>query len=113
MRERAIRLRQLDWCIDLAAGGEPRHWRRGTSWLDSVEPELANVRAALDFARAEDDNEREARLASSMRHSWRVRGHAIEGRRMLEEALEWSASLEPLLRRPCRLRGGDHARDGG
>ena len=93
-----IRGRHLDWCIDLADGGEPRYWRRGTSWLDRVEPELANVRAALDFARAEGDAEREARLASAMRHFWRVRGHAIEGRRRLEEALALSSSLGPLLR---------------
>ena len=65
---------------------------------DRVEPELANVRAALDFARTECDVEREVRLAAAMRHYWRVRGHAIEGRRRLEEALERSTSLEPLLR---------------
>jgi predicted ATPase/DNA-binding SARP family transcriptional activator len=93
-----IRRRHLDWCIELADGGEPRYWRRGVPWLDRVEPELANVRAALDFARAEDDAEREVLLASSMRHFWRVRGHAIEGRRRLDEALERSDSLEPLRR---------------
>jgi tetratricopeptide (TPR) repeat protein len=93
-----IRSRQLDWSIELAEGGEPRYWRRGTPWLDRVEPELANVRAALDFARAEDDAEREVRLASAMRHYWRVRGHAIEGRRRLDEALERSGSLGPLRR---------------
>jgi len=93
----AVRLRQLDWCIDVAEGGEPRYWLRGTPWLDRVEPELANVRAALDFARAEGEVEREARLACSMRHYWRVRGHAIEGRRRLDEVLEGSESLPPLL----------------
>jgi predicted ATPase/DNA-binding SARP family transcriptional activator len=93
-----VRLRQLDWCIDLAEDGEPRYWRRGTPWLDRVEPELANVRAALDFARAEADLEREARLASAMRHFWRVRGHSIEGRRRLDDVYEVSGSLPPLLR---------------
>ncbi len=96
--ERAIQRRQLEWCIVLADGGEPRYWRRGTPWLDRVEPELANVRAALDFAHAEDDVEGEARLAGAMRHFWRVRGHAIEGRHRLEVALEGAGSVEPLLR---------------
>jgi predicted ATPase/DNA-binding SARP family transcriptional activator len=91
------RRRQLAWCIALADDGEPRYWTRGTPWLDRVEPELANVRAALDFARESDDVVGEARLASSMRHYWRVRGHGIEGKRRLEEALERASDLEPRL----------------
>jgi len=91
------RLRQLEWCIALADDGEPRYWTRGTPWLDRVEPELANVRAALDFARETDDIEGEARLASSMRHFWRVRGHGIEGKRRLEEALVRAPGVEPRL----------------
>ena len=109
-----IRRRHLDWCIELADGGEPRYWRRGTPWLDRVEPELANVRAALDFARAEGDAEREARLASAMRHFWRVRGHAIEGRRRLEEALERvelarAAPEGPLIAEAAIMRGTSRA----
>jgi predicted ATPase/DNA-binding SARP family transcriptional activator len=91
------RRRQLAWCIALADDGEPRYWTRGTPWLDRVEPELANVRAALDFARGTSDVVGEARLASSMRHYWRVRGHGIEGTRRLEEALEHASGSEPRL----------------
>ena len=91
------RRRQLAWCIALADDGEPRYWTRGTPWLDRVEPELANVRAALDFARGTSDVVGEARLASSMRHYWRVRGHGIEGTRRLEEALEHASGIEPRL----------------
>ena len=96
--EHVIRRRQLEWCIELAEGDDPRYWQRGTPWLDRVEPELANIRAALDFALSEGDVEGHARLASAMRHFWRVRGHAVEGRDRLEEALAASASLEPLRR---------------
>ena len=92
------RRRQLAWCIELAEGDETRYWLRGTPWLDRVEPELANIRAALDFARETDDVVAEVRLASSMRHFWRVRGHGIEGRRRVEEALERSDRVEPRLR---------------
>ena len=70
---------------------------RSTAWLDRVEPELANVRAALDFARGTGDVVGEAQLASSMRHYWRVRGHGIEGKRRLEEALEHASDIEPRL----------------
>ena len=96
--EREIRRRQLRWCISVADDDEPRYWTRSTDWLDRVEPELANVRAGLDFARGEDDVTGELRLASSMRHYWRVRGHGIEARRRLEEALERADRVEPELR---------------
>ena len=92
------RRRQLAWATDLAEDGEPRYWTRGTPWLDRVEPELANVRAALDFARASGDLAGEARLASSLRHYWRVRGHGVEGTRRLEDVLERASTVEPRLR---------------
>jgi predicted ATPase/DNA-binding SARP family transcriptional activator len=93
-----VRRRQLAWCIALADDDEPRYWERGTDWLDRVEPELANVRAGLDFARAQDDVTGELHLVASMRHYWRVRGHGIEARRRLEEALERADGVEPQLR---------------
>jgi predicted ATPase/DNA-binding SARP family transcriptional activator len=95
---RETRRRQLAWCIELAEGDDPRFWLKGTEWLDRVEPELANVRAALDFARETDDVVSEVRLASEMRHFWRVRGHGIEGRRRTEEALGRADGVEPRLR---------------
>ena len=107
------RRRQLAWCIALADDGEPRYWTRGTPWLDRVEPELANVRAALDFARGTGDVVGEARLASSMRHYWRVRGHGIEGKRRLEEALEHGSDIEPATARAAAARGGGHAAGDG
>ena len=93
-----LRRRQLDWSIALASDDEePRYWTRATDWLDRVEPELANIRSALDFARAQDDVTRELRLASAMRHYWRVRGHGTEGRRRLEEAVERISEVDAAL----------------
>ncbi len=92
-----LRRRQLAWCIVLAEGGQPRWWERGTPWLDRVEPELANVDAALDFARETDDVVGELRLAASMRHAWRVRGHGVEARRRLEDAVTRIDRVEPAL----------------
>ena len=96
--EHVVRRRQLEWCIVLAEGDDPRHWLRATPWRDSVEPELANIRAALDFARVEDDIAGELRLASAMRHYWRVRGHGVEGRRRLEDVLARSEGADAVLR---------------
>jgi predicted ATPase/DNA-binding SARP family transcriptional activator len=93
-----LRRRQLGWCIELAEDGGTRSWERGTPWLDRVEPELANVDAALDFARETDDVTGELRLAASMRHMWRVRGHGVEARRRMEDAVTRIDRVEPALR---------------
>ena len=111
-----LRRRQLAWCTALAEDGQPRYWERGTPWLDRVEPELANVAAALDFARDTGDLAGELRLTASMRHFWRVRGHGAEARRRLEEAIERVDDLEPALRARIlyetavmRMSAGDYA----
>ncbi len=104
-----VRRRQLAWCIALAEDDNPRFWERGTPWLDRVEPELANVGAALDFARQQEDVEGELRLAASMRHFWRVRGHGAEARRRLEEALRALCGRRPAAPRARHLRDRDHA----
>jgi predicted ATPase/DNA-binding SARP family transcriptional activator len=92
------RRRQLAWCIELAAGGADEYWTRGTTWLDRVEPELANVRAGLDFAQESGDVEGEVRLTTLMRHYWRVRGHGIEARRRLEDLYARATAIAPELR---------------
>jgi predicted ATPase/DNA-binding SARP family transcriptional activator len=94
-----LRRRQLAWCIELAGDeGRDRWWERGTPWLDRVEPELANVSAALDFARRCDDTEGELQLAASMRHFWRVRGHGVEAQRRMEDVVTRVDRVEPRLR---------------
>jgi tetratricopeptide (TPR) repeat protein len=93
-----VRQRQLAWCIELAAGGTEKYWTRGTPWLDRVEPELANVRAGLDFAQESGDVECEVQLTTLMRHYWRVRGHGIEARRRLEDLYARATAIAPGLR---------------
>ena len=97
-RVEELRRRQLAGCIALAEDDRPRWWERGTPWLDRTEPELANIAAALDFARESDDAASELRLTASMRHFWRVRGHGVEARQQLEAALTRVDRVEPSLR---------------
>ena len=97
-RVEELRRRQLAWCIALAEDDRPRWWERGTPWPDRTEPELANIAAALDFARESDDAASELRLTASMRHFWRVRGHGVEARQQLEAALTRVDRVEPFLR---------------
>jgi predicted ATPase/DNA-binding SARP family transcriptional activator len=70
-----------------------------TSWLDRIQPEHDNVRAALAWA-IEEDPELAARLASSLRLFWEVRGHFREGGRWIDEALARSDGVT----REVRLR---------
>jgi predicted ATPase/class 3 adenylate cyclase len=50
------------------------------AWLDRIEDEHDNVRAALDHLVATGDRERAARLAFAVWRFWQMRGHIIEGR---------------------------------
>jgi predicted ATPase/DNA-binding CsgD family transcriptional regulator len=55
-------------------------------WLDRLESEQANLRAALAWT-THNDAEQALRLAAALRIFWRNRGHLGEGRDWLERAL--------------------------
>jgi predicted ATPase/class 3 adenylate cyclase len=67
------------------------------SWLDAVEREIDNVRAALEWCLSGGDPELGARLASSLSRFWFVRGYVMEERRWLERALATAAASPPWL----------------
>lgn len=75
----------LRWYADLAARAEPelRHADPGF-WLDRLEIEHDNIRAALARSLgAGDDVTLGLRLAASLRDYWRAGGHASEGQRWI------------------------------
>jgi non-specific serine/threonine protein kinase len=79
----------LDWCLALAEAAEP-HLRGAdqASWLDQLEEEVENVRAALSWALDGSRRVGDAlRLASALRWFWFTRARPAEGRRWLEEGL--------------------------
>ena len=72
----------------VAEDAEPR--LRGPdqgAWLERLESEHANLRAALRWLLDDGQPEAALRLGSSLGRFWYVRGHLSEGRRWLEEAL--------------------------
>ncbi len=65
-------------------------------WLDRLEQDVSNLRAALDWAlknnaAVQDMDEPVLRLAGALRWFWRMRGHFHEGRGWLVEALRQSS----------------------
>jgi predicted ATPase/class 3 adenylate cyclase len=83
-----LRRRQANWVRGLAeeaeeALGGPHQ----ADWLERLELELANVRAALDWALEAGEAELALRIAAALGRFWRAHGHAAEARAWLEQGL--------------------------
>jgi non-specific serine/threonine protein kinase len=83
-----IRRRHADWCARLAERAEPELLRpRQVEWLDRLEAEHDNFRAALAWSLESGEVEIGLRLAGSLPRLWRWHGHLEEGRDWLERLL--------------------------
>jgi non-specific serine/threonine protein kinase len=80
--------RHLDWFLALAERSEPELWRlEQIAWLDLLDIEHDNLRAALEWALGSGEAEVGLRLTGALGRFWFVRGYWSEGRRWLERAL--------------------------
>lgn len=89
----AVRARHLRFYLSLAETAE-KHLRgaEAIAWLDRLDGEHDNLRAALRWAAVESQDMGSAfRLAGALWWFWLVRGHWSEGRDWLERMLEQSA----------------------
>ncbi len=82
-------------------GGRPHAGLARKDWLERVDTEHNNIRAALGWYR-EHDPRAALRLAASMSAFWSLRGHHTEGRQRLGELL--SLVSEPSAPRPSAAR---------
>ena len=74
--------------LALAEETEPHLFSEAAGeWHNRLEREHDNLRAALDWLEAEDENELLLRLAGALGEFWAVKGHLGEGHRRLEAAL--------------------------
>jgi predicted ATPase len=101
-REREqIARRHIDFFLGLAEreGSDPQ--RDASLWLERLDLEHDNFRAALHFARELDEPILELRLASALRHFWHFRSHLREGLERIREALARNPGAAPELRGPA------------
>ena len=99
------RRRHFNYFVALAERAEPELRKANVlEWLDRLEAEHDNLRAALDWA-ADADAQGYARLAGALYDFWNVRGHFVEGFERLERAVE-SHVTEDTTRLKARLGAG-------
>jgi predicted ATPase/DNA-binding CsgD family transcriptional regulator len=101
---RAARLAHRDYYLALAEAAAP-HLRAAdqAEWLDRLDAELGNLRAAVAFSLAQADPEPGLRLAASLRVFWLARGHAVEGADALRALLAAPGAQRPTLSRARAL----------
>jgi predicted ATPase/DNA-binding SARP family transcriptional activator len=84
-----VRIRHAAWLTELAEEAETAMRTGGdnVSWLDRLQAEHDNIRAALGWTLEAGEIDLALRLASALRVFWEVRGHFAEGERWLDQAL--------------------------
>ena len=103
--EDEARARHARWYGDLVERaysemGQPTE----APWLERLELEHDNVRAALAYVIDAGDATTAVTLSAALRRFWDIHGHLAEGRRWLEAALALDGAVPPLLR--TRALGG-------
>ena len=91
-----IRDRHLQAYLALAREAQPHLFgSERKAWLDRLEIEQDNFRAALDWTAASRDSENAMRLAACLWRFWQMRGHIDEGRARLTAVLASAGSEQP------------------
>jgi non-specific serine/threonine protein kinase len=93
-----------DYYLALAEAAAPQLMAADqAAWLDRLDAELANLRAAIAFSLTQADPEPGLRLAASLREFWQARGHAAEGADVLRAFLDAPAGQAATLLRARAL----------
>ena len=99
--------RHADYFLALSAEAEPEILGISPQeWLDRLEIEHDNLRAALDWLEATGQTQRALTLGGSIWEFWCLRGHYVEGWRRLEGLTQLDE--QPTLARAKALTGAVH-----
>src|SRR5215213_10113162 len=93
----AARHAHAEYFLALAEEAEPMLWgAEDAAWLDRLEHEHDNMRAALSWSIEHEEAELALRLGGALRWYWYMEGYYGEGRRWLEAALgkDWGVAAE-------------------
>jgi non-specific serine/threonine protein kinase len=82
-----VRRRHAWLVVAMAEAAEPELLTAESSWLDRLEEEHDNIRAALRWSIDSGEAEAGLRIAGALWRFWQVRSHLAEGRRWIEELL--------------------------
>jgi predicted ATPase/DNA-binding CsgD family transcriptional regulator len=108
----AARAAHRDYYLALAEEAAPHLVGPGQAqWLDRLDAELGNLRAAIAFSQAQPDPEPGLRLAASLRAYWPARGHATEAADALQILLGLPAPGTAMLTRARALAAAANLAD--
>jgi predicted ATPase/class 3 adenylate cyclase len=83
----ALRRRHAEHFLALAEEAEPYAREVDAAWLDRLDREADNLRAALDWLEASEETQLVLRLVGALMDFWGTKGYLAEGRRRIEDAL--------------------------
>lgn len=104
--EETARRAHTRWCLELAERAEPELTGADQGvWLDRLEENHGNLRAALDRAERQREVRTGLRLGAALWRFWLARGHLEEGSGRLERLLELPEEGGPSRLRALALNG--------
>jgi predicted ATPase/DNA-binding CsgD family transcriptional regulator len=98
----------VQWCLDLVDRAAPALDRREkvVQWLDRLEEEIDNLRAALIWLEREGPPESQLRLCGGLVWFWYLRGFFGEGREWMERSLAKADGSESPYHARCLFGAG-------
>jgi DNA-binding CsgD family transcriptional regulator len=110
----AARRRHAEYFLGLAEEAQPRlQGPEETAWMNLLEEDHDNLRAALTWSLEHGEAETALRLSGALEEFWSACGHGSEGVSWLERALEVGGGAPPAARAVALLGLGDLLRRSG
>jgi non-specific serine/threonine protein kinase len=92
-----VRNRHLEFYVRLAEEAEDQlELVNQGIWLDQLEVEIDNIRAAIDWAVANEQIKFALRLVGALRRFWVIRSHDVEGRERIKAILDHPAAKQSM-----------------
>ncbi len=105
--DQAVRVHHRDWFLELAERAGPElKGPQQTMYLDLLEAELDNIRAAFHWAIEQDEGKGTLRFGAALHWFWVVRGDFTEGSRLIELAAATDHSASQSCQATALAAGG-------